>query len=279
MKTQKFRWRVFVSFGLTLTFLFMLVSGIVLFIAPPGRVANWTGWNIFGLTRSGWHEQHVIFAFAFALLSLLHLLLFNWKTFLAYLKKRAERGLQSGWELASVVALGAFLAIGTGFHIQPFAGIVDLGHRLSGSWEKPGGRPPVPHAETLSLDELSRLPQVGASADKLVERLRSAGMKVSGPEQTLLQIADANDTDVRRLYTVMTSDKRPGTRLSEPAWANRTLLEAADEAGVSSMALQMALKQQGIDARPDERLSDIAAHNRIQLSVLLDQIESITEKR
>ncbi|UWX57919.1 DUF4405 domain-containing protein [Chlorobaculum sp. MV4-Y] len=51
---QHFKWRVFISTGLVLIFLVMLISGIVRFVSPPERVANWTDWNIFCLTKKGW---------------------------------------------------------------------------------------------------------------------------------------------------------------------------------------------------------------------------------
>lgn len=38
---RKFRWRAFISFGLTYIILVLLISGIVLFMAPPGRYAHW----------------------------------------------------------------------------------------------------------------------------------------------------------------------------------------------------------------------------------------------
>ena len=44
---NKFNWQSFISIGLLLSFFVMLVSGIVLYIAPEGSLSRWIGWDIF----------------------------------------------------------------------------------------------------------------------------------------------------------------------------------------------------------------------------------------
>ena len=279
MNTRSVTWRVFVSFGLTATFLAMLLSGIVLFTAPPGRVANWTGWRVFGLQRSQWHDQHVVFALLFTVLSLFHLLLFNWKTFLAYLKSHTAQGLQHIPELLLALVLTIITAVGTHTRIQPFVTFLDVGRKLADSWDAVDKRPPVPHAEKMTLEELSNLPQVGLTADTMLERLKSAGIMVSDPKETLQHIAAANGKEVMDIYAIMTSSMRKGKKLSEAEWSMHTLAEVAEGQEVSATALQMALNQQGIKSQTDDRLADIAKRNRMPVGKLLDRIEAITEKR
>ena len=38
--TKKFHWKVFVSFYVVFSFVALALSGIVLYVAPPGRIAN-----------------------------------------------------------------------------------------------------------------------------------------------------------------------------------------------------------------------------------------------
>ena len=101
---KSFSWRVFISFGLFIAVLMMLVSGVILYISPPGRVANWTDWRMIGLTKRGWQNQHVIFGFAFLILSLFHLFFINWKAFLSYLKSKTNEGLKSPGELLTIIS-------------------------------------------------------------------------------------------------------------------------------------------------------------------------------
>lgn len=276
---QSFKWRVFISAGLLLTAIVLLVSGVVLFISPPGRVANWTNWNLLGLTKTGWQNQHIIFGFAFIILSIFHLFVINWKAFLSYIKSKASKGLNSPLELAASLLLFAVLAVGTFWHLPPFEQIIVLGERLSASWEKKTGAPPVPHAETLSLDELGKLPQVNLPGSELLKKLRMAGLKVRDTKQTLLDIASENGAEVQRLYDILVPAKRSGGLGEGARWGRKTLGEAAEATGVSPLALQQALKQQGIEAAPDERIADIASKNGLNTPELIRRINDMTEKR
>jgi predicted HTH domain antitoxin len=275
---QHFKWRVFISTGLVLTFLVMLISGIVLFVSPPGRVANWTDWSIFGLSKKGWQNQHVVFGFAFIILSIFHLFVINWKAFLSYIKAKASKGLNSPAELVTSLLLFAVLAAGTFWHLPPFEQIIALGDRLSASWENKAGGPPVPHAETLSLEELGKLPQVGASAETMIEKLRAAGVKVQSTSQTLQEIAEENGLEVQKLYEFIMEGRSPGG-LQGSGWGRKTLTEAAETIGVSPLALQQALKQQGIKASPEEPIRDIATKNGMEPSELVSRINRMAEKR
>lgn len=51
--------RRFTSLTLTFTFLVMSYTGIILFIAPKGRVANWTNWELLGLDKTQYTNLHV----------------------------------------------------------------------------------------------------------------------------------------------------------------------------------------------------------------------------
>ncbi|AOS82897.1 hypothetical protein BIU88_01265 [Chlorobaculum limnaeum] len=276
---QSFKWRVFISAGLVLTFIVMFISGVVLFISPPGRVANWTNWNLLGLTKTGWQNQHIIFGFAFIILSIFHLFVINWKAFLSYIKSKASKGVNSPAELAASMLLFVVLGVGTFWHLPPFEQIIALGEQLSGSWEKKTGTPPVPHAETLSLDELGKLPQVNQPGSELLKKLQSAGLKVRDTRQTLLEIASENGAEVQRLYDILVPAKRSGGLGEGGGWGRKTLGEAAEAAGVTPIALQQALKQQGIEAAPDERIADIASKNGLNTPELIQRINVMTEKR
>ncbi len=49
-KKKQFKIRAFTAMMMLLSFVLETISGIVLYIVPPGRVANWTNWKIWGLT-------------------------------------------------------------------------------------------------------------------------------------------------------------------------------------------------------------------------------------
>ena len=45
-KQSRFNWRGFFSLLLFGSFSLLAFSGIILYVTPKGRVANWTGWTL-----------------------------------------------------------------------------------------------------------------------------------------------------------------------------------------------------------------------------------------
>lgn len=132
---KSFSWRIFTSFGLFLSFFMILVSGVILYIGPSGRGPGAAGWSMIGLTKPEWQSQHIIFGFAFSLISLCHLFLINWKTFFSYLKTKTTEGFKNPAEFIVIIVLVLLFGIGTYNKIQPFSGILDFGRSVSKSWE------------------------------------------------------------------------------------------------------------------------------------------------
>ena len=276
---KAFNWRIFISFGLVLSFVMLLVSGIILYIAPPGRVANWTDWQMLGLTKSGWQNQHSVFGFAFALLSLFHLFVINWKAFLSYLKKKTTEGLNSPKELFSSLLLFLFFGVGTYFVIQPFSAIIDFGKNISASWEQRDKQPPVPHAETMTLVELARQPGLGGDAELLKTKLDEAGFSVTSVDETLADIAVRNSTTAQKLYQHIAppAESRKKTLPAE-GLGRKTLQEIADGAAISVSSLQLALGQKGIEAEQDMTLKTIAEQNSLTMSELRGILENMISR-
>lgn len=115
----RFHGRAFVTFYVTLSFLVLAVSGIVLYVAPPGRVANWSRWTIGSLDRHGWQAVHTVFALLFVLAGAFHLW-FNWRTFWHLLRSRLGQGLLVKRELVLAAAAVAAVAGLTLADLPPF---------------------------------------------------------------------------------------------------------------------------------------------------------------
>lgn len=57
--------RALAVFGVSFSFLVMMISGLVLFVAPRGRTALEIDWQLLGLARDGWEGLHLATAFLF----------------------------------------------------------------------------------------------------------------------------------------------------------------------------------------------------------------------
>ena len=275
---KSFNWRVFISFGLFIALLMMLVSGVVLYISPPGRVANWTDWRMIGLTKRGWQNQHIIFGFSFLILTIFHLFFINWKAFLSYLKSKSNEGLKNPGELFTIIVLSALFGAGTYFGMQPFSAVIKFGDAISGSWERQEKQAPVPHAELMTLTQLAEQPGLGGDPAALKAKLEKAGLKVTSQEQTLAEIAALNGKTAEQVYAFIAPATTEGHKIQGQGFGKKTLLEIADEGGVSATSLQLALKQKGIEAKIDTPLKSIAENNKIEMSELRKILETMISR-
>jgi hypothetical protein len=273
-----FNWRVFVSFGLFIALLMMLVSGVILYISPPGRVANWTDWRIIGLTKRGWQNQHIIFGFAFLILSIFHLFLINWKAFFSYLKSKTSQGLKSPAELFTIITLSAFFGVGTYYGVQPFSAVIKFGDSISDSWERKERQAPVPHAELMTLKQLAEQPALGGDPAALKTKLEKSGLKVTSEDQTLAEIAAMNGKTAEEVYEFIAPEKTEKHKIQGQGFGRKTLQEIADEGGVSSASLQLALRQKGIESKPESTLRSIAEDNRIEMGELRKILETMISR-
>ena len=96
---RRFSLRGFTSLLLTLAFAVMCFSGVMLFLTPRGRVANWTGWTLLGLGKHDWGAVHVNNSVLFIVIAMVHLVL-NWSVFVRYIKSKTVAGLKLNKELA-----------------------------------------------------------------------------------------------------------------------------------------------------------------------------------
>ncbi len=256
----------------------MLVSGVVLYISPPGRVANWTDWRMLGLTKRGWQHQHIIFGFAFLILSMFHLFVINWKAFFSYLKSKTTEGLKSPGELLTIIILSVLFSIGTYYGIQPFSAVIKFGDAISGSWERQEKQAPVPHAELMTLTELAEQPSLGGDPAALKSKLEKAGLKVTSLDQTLAEIATSNGKTAEQVYEFIAPAKTEGHKLQGQGFGKKTLQDIADEAGVSATSLQLALRQKGIESKIDTPLKSIAEKNKLEMNELRRILETMISR-
>ncbi len=195
-----FVWRTFTSVLLAACFAGAVFSGAILFLSPPGRIANWTDWNIGGLTKQEWAALHVSFSAVFLIVALFHVG-FNWRPLVGYFKDRVSRRL--GWrrEWVAAVVVAGVVGWAAVADLPPFGWLVAAGERLKQSWDRPAARAPIPHAELLTLGELAARANVEPAA--AAERLDRAGIRGHSPEVVVEELARANGVSAQRLYEIL----------------------------------------------------------------------------
>lgn len=270
MKTPPvtFRSRAFTSLVVALGFVALLVSGAVLFLSPPGRVANWTQWQIFGLTKHGWGDLHIVFGAVFLIGGGVHIA-FNWRPLLQHLGARmsGRSGFRLEWVAALLVAFAVFA--GTRAHVPPFSTLLAWSEQLRGGWEQARDRAPIPHAELLTLRELAT--QAGVTPEEAMSRLQAAGLRDLQEDAQVQAIADAGRLTPAKVYDLIQnrgaakagptgehSPRGPGAG-GGPGW--KTLAQFCTEEGLDLPAVQARLASRGIKSSGELTLREIAVNN------------------
>jgi hypothetical protein len=205
---NKFSWKAFISFGLTYSFIFIIISGIMLYASPPGRYAHWVNWTILGFTKEGWQAIHTVFSYTFVILSVFHLFTINWKKFLSYLKSKTKKGMNKKREFYLSTILTVVFFFGIIFSVPPFKSVMDLGEHLTASWEKVEEAAPIPHAELLTLSELANQMNL-SSVDEITVKLKNHNIEFENTHtQTLQEIAKANHTNPLAIYEQISRKKQ-----------------------------------------------------------------------
>lgn len=205
---RRFNWRAFVSIAAAVSFLGMCVTGVILFVVPPGRIANWTGWKIFGLTKHQWIGLHIWLSAVFMVVAIVHIYL-NWRPLVSYLKNRASQSFAFRVEWVTAVLICGLITIGTLAEIRPFSSLLAWNEAIKHSWDDSGRRAPVPHAELLTLAELAN--QVdGVNLESVIENLKAKGVKVESPESVVGDLATAHNMTPHELYAIAVGEAAAG---------------------------------------------------------------------
>ncbi len=274
VKRASFQWRAMVSVLVGFAFVVLVVTGLVLFISPPGRIANWTDWSIATLTKSEWGAVHVSFGVLFLIASLLHIV-FNWRPLIGYFKNRLTRRLSFRPEWAVAVLLGVGIFAGTKADLPPFSALAALEERFKASWDEPSQRAPIPHAELLTVAELAE--QGGVDLETAATRLRASKVSDFAADTVIADLAEASGLPAQRIYEIMVPPSQGhqgrgqgggGVRgASGPGGGSgrgmgwKTLEQFCADEGISIADATARLQVKDISASRDQTLREIAVEN------------------
>jgi hypothetical protein len=266
----RFAWRAVISVLIAASFLFLVLSGIILFLSPPGRVANWTNWAMLGLRKQEWISLHVWFSTLFLAAALLHVF-FNWRPLLSYFKGRLTRRLSFRREWVVAVVICGSVYAGTRAGVPPFSTLLAFGDKVKESWDQPQERAPIPHAELLTLAELSQ--KAAVDLTDATNRLHAAGITNFQPETLVREIAEKNARSGKQLYDLLLNQAVKGGEKSGAGTAHgsgpgsgggpgrKTLSQFCSDAGIDLQQALARLKAKGIQASAELTLREIAVNN------------------
>lgn len=269
-----------------LSFIFMLMTAIILYIVPQGRVAYWADWHLWGLTKTQWGAIHINLGLLFILSILLHIY-YNWKPILAYLKNKARRIIVFTREFSAALVIVVIFVVGTYIEIPPFSSFLALSDSIKAAAAEKYGEPPYGHAELSSLKIFTR--RIGYDTQKSIEALKKAGYRVEDDMQTVADIGRLNGITPQQVYVAMlpaaetashqavASPKLPD---SPPAGTGSlTLAELCSRYKLDTNDVLLGLAGQNIRGSADATIKNIAADNRMSPIDVYEQIKTLAAEK
>ena len=273
----RFAWRSMTSVLIAASFLFLVVSGVILFVSPPGRIANWTNWTMLSLRKHDWIALHVWFSVLFLLVAAFHLV-FNWRPMLNNFRDRLTRRVGFRWEWLVALAICGGVYAGTRAGVPPFSSLLAFSEKVKESWDQPRERAPIPHAELLTLAELVQ--KAGVEMTMATNRLVAKGITNFTADIVVQELANKNARSALQIYqAILAEPARGGAGIGQGHGqgqgrggfgggggagggpGRKTLTQFCAEEGIELKDALARLQAKGLKASADLTMREIAVNN------------------
>ena len=276
MPKFKFRFRGFTSLLMFFSFLISLISGIVLYFPPQGKIAHWTHWTFWGLGKELWGALHINSSLIFFIIALFHIY-YNWKVILRYIKKRAVIAFNLKYEFLFAVMLSFFIILATIFSVEPFKTIIKWNDDIKNYWAvQAQAQPPIPHAEDMTVIEFCE--QLNVPFESFKQKLNQKGWTFENVNDKIKDIARRNNISPAEIYNFLKKPDNNKLRLGQGqgqrGWGRKNLQDVCDEL---SQDLDVALKKlaaNGIRASKEDYIRNIADQNNLRPMDIVNMIDN-----
>ena len=266
--------RKITSLTALLAFVGMVVTSLVLYIVPQGRVAYWSDWTLLGLDKTRWGDLHINMGLLFLLSLSLHIY-YNWKAIVTYLrnKTRQVRIFTPDFSVALVLTLA--ILVGTLLAVPPFNWPLLLNTHFKDAAAAKYGEPPYGHAELSPLRQLARRTDLDLPA--ALAALKAAGIRFDSEQATVQDIARQNNRSPQDIFQMMQKAAAPAPAQGlpinpPPGTGNKTLAGLCESYGLPAAELIQALQGGGIEAQPELTIKAIGANNGLSPMAVYDAI-------
>ena len=271
------------SLTASLSFVLMLLTSVILFITPQGRVAYWADWRLWGLTKTDWGNIHINLGLLFLIALSVHIY-YNWKPLISYLKNKAKQIKVFTPEFSLALAITLVFIFGAYNLVPPFGWVMSLNEHFKDAGAEKYGEPPYGHAELSSLKTFAKKMKLDLTMSmKLLEK---AGYAVQDSNMTLATIGRQYNIPPQLIYEtiksaeIATAKKSDNKNLPEspiPGTGNFTLADFCTQYKLNMKLVVRELKMQGIEASEELTLKKIAAKNKTSPSDIYERIKSIVQ--
>lgn len=247
-----------------LSFIITLITSVILYIVPEGRVAYWADWHLLGLSKGQWGDIHVTVGTLFVVALVLHIWL-NWKPITTYMKNRAREMVVMTPPMVISIIITLFVTIGTLFQLPPMQQVLDLSASIKSDAVAIYGNPPYGHAELSPLKKFCGF--LGLDPDKALAALHDAGYDASITVKTSIkEIANMQGVSPQRVFDDIRAglggDPFAALPATPPEGTGKIkLADICKTFGLPEADTVARLKDKGITASVDMTMKEIAKQN------------------
>jgi len=228
----------------------MTYTGIILYIAPHGRVANWTNWELFGWDKDQFAQIHTTFMALFIVATLLHIY-YNFKPMVSYMKNKMKQFVFFTKEMIIALGITLLFITGTLYEIPPFSTFLTFGDSIKDSWAEKSEEPPYGHAEESTLKDFSA--KTGYSLQDVLRVLSEHNISAKD-SQTLEAIAKQEEKPAKYIFALIQNTLGTTKSQSEISGLGRkTFTQVAKELEINIEVFLKELENIGIKANKNDK--------------------------
>lgn len=272
--------RKITSLTALVSFVLLMLTSIVLYIVPSGRVAYWAGYELWSLSKEEWGAVHINLGFLLFVAILLHIY-YNWTPIVAYMKNRSKQVRVFTLDFNVSLLVTGIVFFGTLAGLPPMSSIIDLGAAITDQANIKYGEPPYGHAELSPLKDFAE--KIKVDLEQAVALLEKAAIKVVSTEQTVMEIAAANGLSPKDIYLAMKPDAVSiGEEMPEEApggTGKRTLAQICELYQLNSVEIIQGLAAKKITAELNMAMKDIAAGSGVDPHAVYAEIYRLANKQ
>jgi hypothetical protein len=258
--------RKITSLTMLISFILLVLTSVILYIVPHGRVAYWADWHMWGLTKTQWANLHINLGFLFLLAGILHIF-YNWKPIIVYMKNRSRelKIFTPSFTLSLILPL--VVGVGTLLNVPPMSTVINFGESIKDAAAEKYGEPPYGHAELSSLKLFAR--QTNTDLEQAKMLLKEAGIQFDNDQQTILTISQLNNVAPKKIGEIIkpaakqVAEGTPFPDAPPTGFGRQTLAAICSQYNLTIPVIIRALAQQGIKAAPEQTIKEIAAANNM----------------
>ncbi len=275
--------RKITSMTMFTSFIILVLTSVILYIVPHGRVAYWADWHFWGLTKGEWGNLHINLGFLFLFAGLLHMY-YNWAPIKAYMKNKSReiKVLTPSFNVAMLLSL--VVGVGTYLEIPPMSTVINFSESIKDRASEKYGEPPYGHAELSSLKLFTK--KMNLDLDKAIELLNESNIKVSDSSVTMYDIAADNGLSPQAVFEIFKSAsniKKGEGNLTFPdtpmtGFGKMTLGALCSEYNLMYQAVRQNLAKNGIKAEAEMTIKEIAADNEKNPMAIFEILHGIANE-